>query len=47
MAFFDWLLKLISRFGFPRRSTKAVPCDKSEPSPATRADERKNVYPLF
>jgi hypothetical protein len=55
MALFHWFRKLISRFTLPRRSAKtaqsgraaAVPRDKREHSSATRADDRKNVYPLF
>ena len=55
MALFHWFCKLISRFTLPRRSMKAVqsgrtaavPRDKREHSSATRADERKNIYPLF
>jgi hypothetical protein len=55
MALFQWFVDLIARFRFPRRSMKTVQSgntgtvsrDEREYSLATRAEETKNIYPLF
>jgi hypothetical protein len=55
MALFQWFVNLIARFRFPRRSMKTVQSghtatisrEKGKHSSATRADELKNIYPLF